>query len=254
MCQHKGKMTGNWIHCKNLSCKKKFYRAKNDISENNYCCRACAAIVNNVKYPKRSHSLLKICRHCSKRFKGSSNYCSLQCGKASRFKYNRPELIKLIQTYYEKLGRVPAKREAKDMYRSAEVQFGSWNQAIVAAGLTPNKSHSDRMYKRMRVRAEDGHLCDSISEVLVDNWLARNGIPHQRDIIYPKSHYKADWGIDNDKIFIEYFGLAGDSPRYDRSMEIKRKFCQEARIKLIEIYPKDLYPKINLSDKLKTLL
>ncbi|MBI4160274.1 hypothetical protein HY504_03845 [Candidatus Wolfebacteria bacterium] len=131
--------------------------------------------------------------------------------------------------------------------------FGSWNNAIIAAGLQPNRSHSQRMYKRILTKALDGHYCDSISELLIDNWLYKNKILHERDVHYPKTHHKADWAVSigSRKIFVEYFGLANDSPRYDRSIKEKKKLCHKNKISLISIYPKDLYPKTFFEDNLK---
>ncbi|PIW97610.1 glycerol kinase, partial [Candidatus Jorgensenbacteria bacterium CG_4_8_14_3_um_filter_38_10] len=63
-------------------------------------------------------------------------------------------------------------------------------------------------------KALDGHYYDSISELLIDNWLYKKKILHERDAHYPGTHHKADWGIliGNQKIFVEYFGLINDSP------------------------------------------
>ena len=102
-------------------------------------------------------------------------------------------------------------------------------------------------------KALDGHYCDSISELLIDNWLYKNKILHERDAHYPGTHHKADWGIliGNQKIFDEYFGLINDSPRYDRSIKEKRKLCKKHKISLISIYPQDLYPKNFFEGNLK---
>ncbi len=80
------------------------------------------------------------------------------------------------------------------------------------------------MYKRICAKAADGHLCDSVSELLIDNWLYENKIPHERDAHYPGTHHKSDWAImiEEQKTFVEYFGLANDSPRYDRAIEEKK--------------------------------
>ena len=130
--------------------------------------------------------------------------------------------------------------------------FGSWNKAIIAAGLVVNRSDSQRMYKRTNTKALDGHSCDSISEALIDNWLFSHKISHQRDIVYPTTHHKADWAVDinGQRIFIEYFGLASDSPRYDRDINHKKELCKINGTPLIEIYPQDLYPQRRLMVKL----
>ena len=77
---------------------------------------------------------------------------------------------------------------------------------------------------------------------------------------YPETNHKADWQIifRDKKIFIEYFGLANDSPRYDRAIKEKKKLCDKHKISLIAIYPQDLYPKEfleeNLNNKFKKFL
>ena len=123
--------------------------------------------------------------------------------------------------------------------------FGSGKKAIETAGLIPNRSHDHIMYKRTKTKATDGHLCDSISEAIIDNWLTENKITHERNANYPTSKHLADWSI-KDKMFIEYFGLAKDSPRYDKSIREKKKLCKQYKIKLVAIYPDDLYPKVRL--------
>jgi hypothetical protein len=223
-CQYKTKKEK--LICEN--CGKRFSRAPNDISPHNYCSRSCAAIVNNRKNPKRKPQF-KTCLNCGKQFRkstGNSKYCSMKCKGGAEPKHALQELIDIIRAKTQELGRVPARREIKES-DSCRKFFGSWNNAIIAADLQPNRSHSQRMYKRANAKALDGHLCDSISELLIDNWLYDNNISHERDAHYPGTHHKADWeiSIGSQKIFVEYFGLANDSPRYDRAIKEKRGLC-----------------------------
>jgi len=246
-----------FLTCQNPNCKKLFRKQRKEISPHNYCSRSCAAILNNKKYPKRS-LLKRFCVECNKEFKGRySKYCSPRCGYRNRkthgFKYTQAQAISLIQEYYHKNNRVPAKREIVELTGRVPNMFGSWNTAIESAGLTPNRSHDNRMYKRLNGKAADGHKCDSVSEILIDNWLHKNKIKHLKNVPYPNTNHIADWAINNDRIFIEYFGLANDSPRYDRCITEKKLLCKEGRIKLIEIYPKDLYPKNLLNLRLSKL-
>lgn len=92
--------------------------------------------------------------------------------------------------------------------------------------------------------AKDGHLCDSIAEKLIDDYLFEKGIIHEKNIPYPEGTYTADFKIGNK--LIEYFGLAGEHKRYDELRAIKKKIAEKYKINLVEIYPKDLYPKNNL--------
>ena len=72
--------------------------------------------------------------------------------------------IGIIRSYFKEKGRIPAKRELVNAMSSTIRLFGTWNNAIRAAGFEPNRSHDDRMYKRTRTVAADGHVCDSVSE------------------------------------------------------------------------------------------
>ncbi|MDO8559383.1 MAG: hypothetical protein Q7R84_03560 [bacterium] len=176
----------------------------------------------------------------------------MKCRGRAESKYTIQELINIIKVKTQELGRVPARREIKES-DSCRKFFGSWNNAVIAANLQPNRSDSQRMYKRTNTKALDGHLCDSISELLIDNWLAKNNVPHERNTPYPNTHHKTDWAISikNRKTFVEYFGLANDSPRYNRAMKEKIELCRKNKISLIAIYPWDIYPKNLLEDNLK---
>jgi len=158
----------------------------------------------------------------------------------------------MIQNYFKKHERSPAKRELTELTNRAYHAFGSWNNAISAAGLTPNRSHDDRMYKRITCKANDNHFCDSVSEVLIDNWLHKNKIKHSKNTPYPDTGHITDWTINNGTIFVEYFGLAKDSPRYDRSMKKKERICKRHNIRLIKIYSTDIYPKQIMDNNLKS--
>jgi len=170
------------------------------------------------------------------------------------------DLIKVIRESAKRLKRVPSKREMGSIDDCCRKVFGSWNNAVLASGLVPNRSHAARMYKRINAVATDGHLCDSISELLIDNWLTKNEIKHERSALYPDTNHRADWGIlvGKRKILVEYFGLANDSPRYDRVIQEKIKLCAKNKIALISIYPKNIYPKelleVNLRNKFKDIL
>ena len=74
--------------------------------------------------------------------------------------------------------------------------------------------------KKLRVRARDGHVCDSYEEAAVDDFLYQNGIEHKKVLrrwalsqyFYRNSYSYPDWIIHGE--FVEYLGLAG-VPGYD---------------------------------------
>jgi len=255
-CQDKAKITKVEKVCGNPNCNNKISRKLNQFKRSKsgliFCSRSCAAITNNKKYPKRK-AKMGTCIQCGKSFKkrGRLKYCSIKCRRETE--YTPEKLLGIIRNAVQELGRVPAKRELEEIDKACRNFFGSWNSAIIAAGFKPNRSHSQRMYRRTRTRALDGHLCDSISEALVDNWLAKNNISHERDVSYPKTNHKADWAIfvGGRQVFIEYFGLANDSPRYDRAVRRKKELCRKHKLTLVAIYPQDIYPKKYLDNKLK---
>jgi hypothetical protein len=255
-CEYQYKRRRRKLTCEN--CGRAFERTPSSISPHNYCSQACAAIVNNKRYPKRHPEYeLKVCLKCGKRLRkgtGNKKYCSIKCRREIE-RHTSKELLGIIKNTAYRIKRAPTKRELRKIDSACRKIFGSWNNAIAAAGLQPNRSHEHRMYKRTKGKAIDGHLCDSISELLIDNWLYENNIQHERNANYPGTHHRADWETTskNQKIFIEYFGLANDSPRYDRTIKEKKELCRKHKIKLIEIYPQNLYPEIHLDRKLKSL-
>ena len=258
-CQNKNRTTKVEKVCGNPNCNNMVSRTLNEFRSSKsgliFCSKSCAAIVNNRKNPKRKPEF-KTCVRCGKQFrkdKGNLKFCSAKCQHEAKQKYTPQCLIEIIKHTAQELKRVPARRELEKINKACIKYFGSWNNAVIAAGFQSNRSHSQRMYKRVNTVALDGHLCDSISESLVDNWLSKNKIPHKRDIKYPYTNHKADWEIDigGKKIFVEYFGLANDSPRYDRVVKEKKEICRKHKLTLVAIYPQDIYPKKHLNDRLR---
>ncbi len=248
---HRMKRTTLW--CDNPDCRREFVKISSDVSACNYCSRSCAVSVNNKKFPKRGTGPRMCARAGCKNIVGSwLKYCSSACRRGVRQKFTKEKLVGLICAMAYRLGRTPARREASDIAFACVYYFGSWNAAITAAGLIPNRSHSQRMYHRTMTKAKDGHRCDSISEAIVDNWLTDPAIAHEKDARYPTTHHRADWRVGG--LFIEYFGLVNDSPRYMKALEEKREMCKEFGIPLIELYPDDLYPTSLLAERLRAML
>lgn len=254
-CLAQMRRRGQELRCGNPECTAVFYRPLKDTSKvkKSYCSRSCAASVNNQKFPKRV-AVSTVCEHetCSKHAYGGNTYCSRACFNAARRAHSPAELIQKLQDTSRTLQRPPTKREMGPVAYMCVRAFGSWNSSLRVAGLTPHRSHSQRMFKRTNTVALDGHKCDSISEAVIDNWLTRNGMSHVRNAPYPETGCKADWSLGG-SVFVEYFGLAHDSPRYDRSIQKKRALCEKHRIRLIEIYPKDLYPAPKFDEKFKKI-
>lgn len=176
---------------------------------------------------------------------------SAKGGFLSRKKYISPyskvKLIKLIQQFAKTTERIPTKREFVNYYRPVLFYFGTWNKAIIEAGFTPNPVLFAKKYI-----AKDGHKCDSLAEKIIDDWLCTRKIPHSRNVRYANTRYTADFVVK--KIFIEFFGLQGQLKSYDDHMKKKLKIIKENNIKLIPLYPDDLFPKSRLDVILKNLI
>lgn len=161
-----------------------------------------------------------------------------------RERYTKEDLIRKIGNFYKKHGRIPLKREF-NMHREYKRRFGSWNRAIRLAGFSPNPELFTHKFK-----AKDGHKCDSFAEKIIDDWLYARRIPHERNVPYENTKMTADFSLGSNT-FMEFFGLAGVQKKYDALLERKRKVCRERDIRLIEIYPSDLFPKSRLPQLIK---
>lgn len=240
VCQSKAKNKQQLLTCSNPRCKNTFKRKFSDIhSSNTYCSHSCAASVNNSKFPKRKAKIKK-CIYCNKEFKGDGEkYCSRECKDKAQI-ISKKEILKQIKEFYLGNKRIPLKKEFPH-YMAIRARFGTWNKAIIAAGLHPNPVRFAE-----RQIAQDGHLCDSFAEKIIDDWLYSKNIEHQRNIPYPNNSCTADFQVKGK--FIEFFGLAGELKEYDKNIGLKEKLAKKYKLKLIKIYPKDLFPVNHLSE------
>lgn len=270
LSEHKSKQIA--VECNNPDCNKTFKRSSNSKIKNHYCSSSCAAKINNlgrVRTPQgnmstfifnknKSNKITKqiIKRHklpqkfcanptCDKQILNKNTYCSNVCQQAAQRKpveYYRQIVIKEIQDFVSRNGRNPVKREMNSACKHARNVFGSWNKAIKAAGFKPNP-----VLFAHKHRAKDGHMCDSLAEKIIDDWLSSNKVPHDRSVPYPTNpKLTCDFVVYD--IWIEFFGLAGDIKEYDRLMNLKYKIVKKHNLKFIPIYPKHMFPKPMLNE------
>jgi hypothetical protein len=96
-----------------------------------------------------------------------------------------------------------------------------WSQILSDAGLLDQEVRSGI---GIRCTAEDGHVCRSLSEKFIDDWLYRNHIPHEVEPPYPYDHelntsgMRADFLVED--VWIEFFGLM-NRPDYRAKTELK---------------------------------
>jgi hypothetical protein len=127
--------------------------------------------------------------------------------------------------------------------------FGSWLNALIEAEILEDGTR--RTARGIQTIAQDGHVCLSLGEKTIDDFLFYHGISHDREPRYPEGNYRADFLIDS--TFIEYFGLKGD-PEYDTKTNLKQRICKKHHIRLISIYPSDLISLERLKRKLTPIL
>jgi len=217
-----------------------------------FCSLSCAVSTNNHIIPKRKVALKKEarkkqCNYCGKEFVGSGKkYCSTKCQSGSQV-ITEEKIIKKIQDFHRKNERIPVKKEFFH-YNAARNRFGSWNNAVKAAGFKPNP-----VIFANKHRAKDGHRCDSLSEKIIDDWLFKNSLKHKINISYPEN-IKLTYDFIVNDYFIEFFGLEGEHRRYTELVKEKKKLAKKYNLNLIELKPGDLFPENKLDNVLSFLL
>jgi hypothetical protein len=119
--------------------------------------------------------------------------------------------------------------------------FKSWSHLLNDADLlTSPISKGKGGYKSI---ASDGHLCLSIPERTICEFLTKFKIVHEKEPFYPKildNHLgdsRADWLIDD--TYVEFAGMMGIK-EYESKMKKKITFAKANGLKLIVITPKDV--------------
>ncbi|KKU29174.1 MAG: hypothetical protein UX80_C0008G0006 [Candidatus Amesbacteria bacterium GW2011_GWA2_47_11b] len=233
------------VVCENPKCQKMFERPIGQISHHNYCSHRCAASMTNLSRPRK----VRICPNCQKKFFEHRKYCSLICVPKTQPKYSREDLLNKIKRFHKLHKRIPIKKEFYSNWQAYRRIFGSWNKAIQEAGFIPNLERFTHKYL-----ARDGHICDSLSEKIIDNWLTVHHLSHEHGVCYPgQTKFKTDFLVE-DKHWIGFPGLRGQLKRYDELYEEKKELTKRLKIKIVEILPTDIFPKNQLDSKLGFLL
>lgn len=107
-CQYIEKNKQKEIRCENPNCNNTFKRGSSYISPHNFCSRSCAAVVNNILFPKRVATIRK-CTYCGKRMFKYGIYCSVRCS-AEAHSISKEEAIDRIKEFYKNNGRIPVKK------------------------------------------------------------------------------------------------------------------------------------------------
>ena len=137
----------------------------------------------------------------------------------------------------------------KPTVRRVKKLYGSWLKALVESGLLEDGKR--KTARGTQCLAKDGHICYSLAEKTIDDYLYRHNIKHEKEPGYPASNMRADFRIG--PAFVEYFGLHGD-PEYDAKTKRKTALCMEHGITLISLFPKDVVDRKSMEKKLATVL
>jgi len=131
-------------------------------------------------------------------------------------------------------------------------EFGSWLQALILANVLENGTQ--RTSRGIRCIANDGHVCNSLAEKMIDDWLSVHAINHEKEPTYPyhaqlnTSRMRADWKVQD--IMIEYAGMMNE-PSYAAKIKAKQDLAKEFHIAIVILEPKDI---LDLEKKLGSLI
>ena len=125
-------------------------------------------------------------------------------------------------------------------YLLNETHSSSWLKLLIDAGVLG--SGTLQTPRGFRCIAKDGHVCNSLVELEIDNWLFDHGMQHEKEPIYPihttlnpNARLRADFLVNG--IYVEYAGLM-DDPLYAQKIEAKRNIAKDKSMKLVVIEPK----------------
>ena len=215
-----------------------------------FCSSSCAAKANNLRVhseeskKKASDSLRKhpipLCLDCGKKLSKPTYLKCVACSLLStgRVRYpTRDAVIEEIRNLSLSVGHTIPNRFNRELCRYAELFFGSWNQAVLASGLETNIPWT----RHKRIVCLDGHIADSVSEKLIDDWFHVNGVAHTRRKPYPEGKFNCDFHLTDEDIWVEYFGLIG-RPSYDKTILIKHALAIKHGFRLVGLTPTHIYP------------
>jgi len=127
-------------------------------------------------------------------------------------------------------------------YLLNETQSSSWLRLLIDAGILG--SGTLQTSRGFRCIAKDGHICNSLVELEIDNWLHDHGLQHEKEPPYPvhmtlnpNKRLRADFLVKG--IYLEYAGLM-DDPSYAAKMEAKRQLAKDKSMKLLVIEPRHM--------------
>lgn len=162
--------------------------------------------------------------------------------------YTKQEMIDIFKEVFSDLNNPPSQLEVYDLNKKGIFEFtpdnyrhkfGSYSKFLIQSGYNYNKGLYSQKYIAL-----DGNICDSKSELKIDEFLHENGLEHRHQVRYSeviedfKKSNKCDFLL-TDGTIVEYFGLKGQ-PKYDKKTRKKVDIMEKNNINYIAIYPNDL--------------
>lgn len=270
-CSNNGNKTGEIIVCK--TCNKDFYKQRSQIGLNNFCSSRCSAIARNTGRKRTEEEKLKVsiklfrgkipekkqavsrpfhpCAVCGVKREKKRKTCSKACASTQKTGEKPLLSVELAKDTFDKFivdnERIPSKREHPLLLNFARREFKTWNKMVVAFGYTPMTKN----LRRKRIKCSDGHIVDSVSEKIIDEFLTSHNISHEVHKRYNDSKLISDFFLTDHDVYVEYFGLDGGFVKYDENTKRKLKLFEDNDLKIITVYPKDLFPENKLSELFK---
>lgn len=152
-------------------------------------------------------------------------------------------------------GRIPRLQEFNNSnypsFWCYQARFGSWNKAVINYGYEP--SDSNRKYYM-----EDGEVCASSYEFDISNWLKKNNINYERNVLYVeidnkyKGRMDCDYKITHNGMiwYVEMAGFLSEGNKlsevervYFFKMKYKEKLLKESNVNYLIIRPRHLKKK-----------
>lgn len=151
------------------------------------------------------------------------------------------EKIKLFCSDYSKYLKI-AYLMPPSWYIQDKIGQNSWLKLLIESGIL--KDGLLKTHRGIRCIAKDGHECNSLAELEIDNWLYLNKLEHEKEPCYPyhkkynpNSRLRADFRVG--QLFIEYAGLMND-PKYANKINLKKALAAELDMRLVILKPRDM--------------
>lgn len=189
--------------------------------------------------------------HLYKYFGNWNNFlkcCGKRLNRDKLTKYSNEELKDIFIKHYG-VDDIPVYDRLKDDYDKGifmfyggllKSRFGSYSKFLSYCGVSPRSQSWFNNHKL----AKDGDMCNSYSELVVDNFFYDNGIGHDKEVYYKslgikvKHKYRTDWVL-KDGLVVEFCGMM-KTKEYAEKMEDKRRLLKQSKIPYIFLEHKDL--------------